>query len=138
MNPILRNILAFIAAAIVGGFINSALIKIGAGYFPIVEGVDPMDIESIKANAHLYSSKHFLHPFLAHAIGTLSGAYVVSRLAISSHKNLALGIGGLFLIGGIMMAFMLPEFWKFSIVDILLAYFPMAILGWKLAGSPTK
>jgi hypothetical protein len=138
VNPILRNILAFIGAAIIGGVINSGIVKLGAGYFPIPEGVDPMDIESIKANVGLYSSKHFLHPFLAHAIGTLSGAYAVSRLAISNYKNLALGIGGFFLLGGLMMAFMLPEFWKFSVVDILLAYFPMAILGWKLAGSPKK
>ena len=138
MNPILRNILAFIGAAIIGGVINSGIVKLGAAYLPTLEGVDPMDIDSIRANAHLYSPKHFIHPFLAHAIGTLSGAYAVSRLAISNHKNLALGIAGFFLLGGIMMAFYIPELWKFSVADILLSYFPWAIIGWKLAGSPKK
>ena len=93
-------------------------------------------MESIKANVHLYSAKHFIIPLLAHALGTLAGAYAISRLAVSNYKNLALIIGGVFFLGGVMMAVALPEFWKFSIIDLILEYFPMALLGWSLAGKP--
>jgi len=46
----------------------------------------------------------------------------------------ALGIGAMFLIGGIMMIVMIPEtpLW-FSILDLVGAYIPMGWLGWKLA-----
>jgi len=136
MNSTLRNILAVIGALIIGGIINAGIINVSPSILPPPEGVDPNDIESIKANVHLYSAKHFIIPLIAHALGTLAGAYAVSRLAVSNFKNLALIIGGVFMLGGIMMAVALLEFWKFSIIDLIIAYFPMAILGWTLAGSP--
>ena len=96
MNSTLRNILSVIGALIIGGVINLGIIKLGTSIIPAPEGVDPNDINSIKANVQLYSASHFLVPFLAHAIGTLAGAYAVSRLAVSRHKTLALIIGGVF------------------------------------------
>ena len=42
-------------------------------------------------------------------------------------------VGVLFLIGGISNCFMLPAPAWFMVVDILLAYIPMAYIGWKLA-----
>ncbi|MFT6782743.1 MAG: hypothetical protein ACJA1A_002679, partial [Saprospiraceae bacterium] len=57
------------------------------------------------------------------------------KLGISKQKTLAYIIAGLFLIGGLLMAIMIPEFWMFSIIDLLVAYFPMGILGWMLAGK---
>jgi hypothetical protein len=44
----------------------------------------------------------------------------------------ALVIGAFFLIGGAMMVFMLPSPLWFSVVDLALAYFPMAWLGGKI------
>ena len=71
--------------------------------------------------------------FVFHALGTLAGAYVTARIAASHHRSLALGIGGFFLIGGIMAVQMLygsPTWFKAG--DLMLAYFPMAWIGWKL------
>lgn len=82
MNPILRNILAFIAAVILGGLVNMGLIMISGSVIPPPEGVDPSDMESIKANMHLYGVKHFIFPFLAHALGTLVGAIAVTMLVL--------------------------------------------------------
>jgi hypothetical protein len=135
MSPLLRNILAVIAGAVIGGIVNIGIITLGPNLIPSPEGVNPNDIESIKANVDLYGFKHFIVPFLAHALGTLVGAFVAVKIGISKHKTLAYIIGGLFFIGGAMMAFMIQEFWKFSIIDLLLAYFPMAVLGWSLAGK---
>jgi len=138
MNPIVKNILAVIAGLVLGGLVNAGIVALGSSILPTPEGVDPNDIESIRANAHLYSWKHFINPFLAHAIGTLVGAFVVAKIAVSSHKKLSYLIGLIFMIGGIMMAVMIPELKYFSMVDILLAYFPFAWLGWSLAGKPNN
>jgi len=136
MNSTIKNILFVILALIIGGIVNSGIIFLGPNLIPAPEGVNPNDMASIKANADLYSAKHFIVPFLAHALGTLVGAFAISKLAVSRHKTLALIVGGVFFLGGLMMAIGLPEFWKFSIIDLILAYFPMAILGWTLAGKP--
>jgi len=136
MNPTKKNILFVIASLVIGGVINMGIIILGPSIIPAPDGVDPSNMESIKANVDLYTAKHFIVPFLAHALGTLVGAFAISKLAVSNHKKLALIVGAIFFLGGLMMAVGLPEFWKFSIIDLLLAYFPMALLGWTLAGKP--
>ncbi len=134
MNPILRNILGVIAGMAVGMLINGGLINISGSLIPLPEGVDPNDFESIKTNMHLYSPKHFLMPFLAHALGTLGGAFTMAKIAASHQVKLGLLIGAFFLIGGVMMVQMLPQTptW-FAALDILVAYLPMGWLGAKLA-----
>lgn len=138
MNPILRNVLAVVAGIVVGGLVNMGLITVGPEIIPLPEGVDPNDMESLKANSHLMEAKHFLFPFLAHALGTLVGAFLAARLAISNQLTLAMIIGGIFLIGGITAATMIPAPTWFIIADLALAYLPMGWLGWKVAGSPTS
>ena len=135
MNPILRNILAVLAGAIIGIIINSGLVNISPMIIPLPEGVDTNDIESLKAAMPDFEAKHFIMPFLAHALGTLVGAFTTAKLAISHHFKLAMVIGGFFLLGGIMAANMLPAPLSFEIMDIALAYIPTAWLGWKLSGQ---
>ena len=72
-------------------------------------------------------------PFLAHALGTLAGAWLAALLAASHKMGLALGIGVLFLAGGISAVVMLPAPLWFEVLDLLLAYIPMAWLGGRLA-----
>ena len=133
MNPILRNILAVIAGCFVGGIINWGLIKLGPTIFPMPEGFNPDDIENIKANIHLFSTGNFLMTWLAHALGTLAGAYTTARLSISNQRSLALLIGLFFLIGGIMAVMMIGGPITFIIADLVLAYLPMGYLGFILA-----
>ncbi len=136
MNPILKNILAVFAGLAVGMVVNGALVGISGSIISVPEGVDPNDLESIKANMHLYSPKHFVMPFLAHALGTLAGAFTAVKIAASQHLKLALGIGAFFLIGGVMMVQMIPTTptW-FAALDLIGAYLPMAWLGAKLANK---
>ena len=133
MNPILRNILAIVAGILVGGLVNGGLISLTDGMIPLPDGVDPNDLESIKANIHLYKPENFVVPFLAHAFGTLAGAFAAVKIAASHHKTLALIIGAFFLIGGLSMVFMIPEtpLW-FMLLDLIWAYIPMGWLGWKM------
>ncbi|MFN4289941.1 MAG: hypothetical protein ACK4E7_03560 [Permianibacter sp.] len=133
MNNTLRNSLAFLAAVILGMIVNGSLITISAQAIPPPAGVDVTQAESLAANIHRFEPKHFLMPFLAHALGTLAGAIAVTLLAASQQKKLALGIGALFLIGGVMAAFMIPAPVWFIGLDLLAAYLPMALLGFVLA-----
>ena len=38
------------------------------------KGVDVTTMEGLKAYLHLFEPKHFIFPFLAHALGTFAGA----------------------------------------------------------------
>lgn len=132
MNPIIRNILALIAGWIVGSVINMGLIQTGHALIPI-EGIDPSDMEALASVMPTLDFKYFIFPFLAHALGTLAGAIVAGLLAVSHKMKFSLGVGVLFLIGGIMVNYMLPGPIWFSITDIALAYIPMAWIGGKIA-----
>lgn len=138
MNTILRNILALVLGWLGGSAVNMGLVELGNKLIPI-DGIDYSlgQEELLAALAPLMSSlepKYFLFPFLGHALGTLVGAFIAAKIAASAHMKIALGIGLFFFLGGVAINYMLPGPMWFSIVDILLAYFPMAWLGGKLAG----
>lgn len=109
------------------------IIMISGYIIPPPPGVDPTDMESLKASMHLYQPKHYILPFLAHALGTFAGAFTTSKIAASHKMKLALLIGFFFLIGGIQMVVLLPSPLWFNVLDLTLAYVPMGYLGWKLA-----
>ncbi len=134
-NVIVRNILGFILGMFVGSVINSLLISLNGTVIPLPEGIDPQDIESLKANIDRFSVANCMVPILAHAIGALAGAFVASKICLSHQKIFSLVIGGLFMLGGIAMVVMLPQTPMWVIVVDLILYIPAALLGWKLAGS---
>ena len=112
------------------GVINAGLITYLGGMVDLPPGVDPNDVEDIKKNIHLYSTNALLVPLAAHAVGTMSGAFMAARLAVSRHMILAMAIGIFFLIMGIVMILSIPNTptW-FVWLDLLGAYLPMAFLG---------
>lgn len=129
----IRNILAVLAGAILGSMVNMGIIMLSSSIIPPPEGADLTTEAGLKASMHLMQPKHFIMPFLAHALGTLAGAFVTAIIALSHKMNLALAIGVLFLAGGISMVFMLPSPIWFTLLDLIGAYLPMAYLGGKLA-----
>lgn len=133
MNPIFRNVLAVIAGVVIGSVVNMGLINISGKIIPPPAGVDVTNIESLKASMHLFAPKHFIFPFLAHALGSLVGAFVAFIVAASHKIKFAIGIGAFFLIGGITSVFMLPAPTWFAVLDLVFAYIPMGWLGGKLA-----
>ena len=132
MNPILKNILALLAGWIIGSIVNMALVQTGYIFFPL-EGVDTSDMEALATAMHNAETTHFIFPFLAHALGTLIGAFFTALIAANHKAKLAFAIGILFLVGGIMVSFMLPAPLWFIILDLVIAYLPMAWIGGKLA-----
>lgn len=133
MNPILRNAGAVVAGLVLGSVVNMSLILLSGSVIPPPEGADSTTVEGLKASMHLFQPKHFLFPFLAHALGTLVGAWLAARIAIGSKIRPAMVVGLLFMAGGIANVRMLPSPLWFSILDIGVAYLPMAWLGMRLA-----
>jgi hypothetical protein len=132
MNPIVKNILVVIAGLIVGSVVNMSIIIGGSSVISLPEGVDPTNLESLKNGIHLFEPKHFLAPFLAHAIGTFIGAFVAARFGATKKMILALIVGGFFLLGGISNSVTIPAPMWFIALDLIVAYLPMAYLSWKL------
>ena len=67
------------------------------------------------------------------ALGALVGAFLAAKIAASYKMTFAFVIGGFFLLGGIMAASMLPAPMWFNVIDIGLAYIPMAWMGGRCA-----
>ncbi|WP_264554066.1 hypothetical protein [Flavobacterium sp. N2038] len=132
MNPVLRNTLAVFAGIIVGSIFNMCIILISGSIIPPPKGADNTTMEGLKTTMHLFEAQHFLFPFLAHAIGTFTGAATTALLAFNHKKKLALVIGAFFLLGGIVSVCSLPSPMWFTVVDLLFAYIPMAYLALKL------
>ena len=135
MPPILRNAIAVVVGFLIGSVVNMAIITVGPIVIPPPEGVDMSNMEEFAENLKLLKPVNFVAPWLAHALGTLVGAFIAARIAASRKMIFALGIGAFFLLGGIAMFAMFggPEW--FSALDLIGAYLPMAYLGGSLAGA---
>jgi hypothetical protein len=133
MNPILRNILAVIGGIIIGSFVNMVIITLSGSIIPPPEGADVTTAEGLRESMHLFQPRHFILPFLAHAAGTFTGAFLAALIAASHKMKFALLIGFLFLAGGIAAVYMLPSPVWFTILDLAAAYIPMAYLAGRLA-----
>jgi hypothetical protein len=132
MNPIVKNILAVIVGLVAGSAVNMGIIMISGSVIPPPEGVDNTTVEGLKAGIHLFQPKHFLMPFLAHALGTFVGALLAALIAANRKMLFAFVIGIFFLAGGVANVLMLPSPLWFTIVDLVGAYLPMAFLAAKL------
>ena len=137
MKPVVKNILAFIVGLVIGNVANMGLVTVGHSVFPI-EGVDPNNMEALAAIMPTLGGEHFIFPFLAHALGTLLGAIVTAKIAASNKMKLALGIGCFFLLAGIAINIMLPGPIWFAVLDIAVAYIPMAYVGGKIGMKLSK
>jgi small basic protein len=135
MSPILKNILAVIAGIVIGSVVNMGIIMVSGTIIPAPNGADVTTMEGLKATLHLFEPKHFIFPFLAHALGTLAGAFLTEKIAANNKLTFALVIGVFFLAGGIANTFLLPSPFWFTVLDLVGAYIPMAYLGAKLASN---
>ena len=114
MNPILKNILITVCGAFVGASVNMAIVMLGVSVVPLMSPI------------------HFLFPLLAHAGGTFVAAALIARFAASRHLQLAMIVSALFFVGGLQMIMELPSPLWFNAPDLVLAYFPMGWLGFKM------
>ncbi|MEZ6105816.1 MAG: hypothetical protein R3B96_06765 [Pirellulaceae bacterium] len=135
MPSVVRNILAVVAGFIIGSIVNIAIVSIGPLVIPPPEGVDMTDMDQLAENMKLLKPANFIAPFLAHALGSLVGAFVVAMIATKYKMIFALGIGAFFMLGGITMVAMVGGPIWFILLDLIGAYLPMGYLGGLLAGA---
>ncbi|MFC5269127.1 hypothetical protein [Adhaeribacter terreus] len=135
MSPVLKNFLAVVAGLIVGSIVNMGIISVSGAIIPPPAGADVTTTEGLKATMHLFEPKHFIFPFLAHALGTFAGALVTAFIAVNNKLRLALVIGFFFLAGGLASVYMLPSPTWFTVLDLVGAYIPMAWLAAKMASG---
>ncbi len=128
MPNLLRNVLALIAGIVIGGVVNMVLITLSPSLIPPPPGVDVNNAESLIKAMHLFEPRHFVMPFLAHAVGTLAGALAAYLIAATYRAQIAYVIGAVFLCGGVAASFMIPAPTWFIALDLLAAYLPMAWL----------
>jgi hypothetical protein len=129
MANLLRNVVAILAGIAIGGGVNIALITLSPSLIPPPAGVDVNNAESLSKAMHLFEPRHFVMPFLAHAVGTLAGALAAYLIAASYKAQIAYMIGAVFLCGGVAASFMIPAPAWFIALDLLAAYLPTAWLG---------
>ncbi len=128
----MRSFLSFLGAVLVGliggSIVNMGLVIVGGEIIPPPPGVDVTDPDSLSAAAGLLGPQHFIFPFFAHGGGTLAGCLIACLLEKRDPRLAALMVGCFFLAGGIINAFMIPAPAWFLVLDIGLAYTPMALL----------
>ncbi len=105
----LRNIGAVVLGMIVGMVVNMALISLN-GYvlFPMPEGMDMYDPEQLSGYIETLPAAGMILPILAHLGQAFVGGWVAARLGASKPMVLAMIIGVLSLVGGIMNAMSIP------------------------------
>jgi hypothetical protein len=127
--------LAVITGLVIGSAVNMALVYLGPVLIPLPDGADVTTPEGLAASIALFQPQHFLFPFLAHALGTLSGAWLAVTLGASRYQLLAGIISGFFLLGGIANVAMIGGPLWFNALDLTMAYLPMGWLALRLAGK---
>ncbi len=140
MNTTVRNVLAVVAGLVVGSVVNMGLVTVGPMVIAPPPGFDVTSTESLQASAHLLEPRHFVFPFLAHALGTLVGALVAYLFARGRRTGMALIVGAIFLGGGVAAATMIPAPIWFVALDLIVAYLPMGWLASAIGGrlSPSS
>ncbi len=130
-----KSILAVVVGIIAGMCANMGLITLSPSVIAPPENVDVTTAEGLQAGIHLFKPKHFIMPFLAHAVGTLVGTFIALKIAQSNQKRLALFFGVFNLLGGISAVALIPAPLWFNITDLTLAYIPMALAAWYADGK---
>jgi hypothetical protein len=131
----IRNILAVIAGLVVGSIVNMGLISVGHAIVGLPPGAEVDTMEGVRAAMQQFAPQNFIVPFVAHAGGTLVGAFVAALIAATYKFKIAMAIGIVFLLGGIAAGIYLQAPLWYNAVDFLFAYIPMAWLGAKLGGA---
>ncbi len=130
MASVLRNILAVMVGAVVCIFLNGLLLGAMMKVIATPQGFDP----NAPSTYGLLQARHFISPFVAHAVPSFVGGFLAALIAADRKLTFALVVGGLHLLGGIVAAFIIPAPVWFIVLDLGLAYLPMAWLGGRLGG----
>ena len=131
MRSKIINILSVLVGVFIGAIVNMAILMMSSAIIAPPKGVDMTSDAGINAAMPLLEPKHFLMPFLAHAIGTFVAVYLATRFSKTKAIRIPIIIASIYLIGGIMEVMNLNAPLWFNVIDLLGAYFPMAFIAFK-------
>ncbi len=135
---IARNALGVILGVIIGAMANMSIIMLSPYIITPPNNADLTNMETLQKTMPLMQTKHFIMPFLAHALGTLVGAFIAIKITKTYKILWGFLIGLVFFYGGMETVKMLPSPAWFNITDLALAYFPMAYIGIAIAKGFNK
>jgi hypothetical protein len=108
MIRILIAIVAVIVGLVVGMAANKGFVIINLQMFPLPEGVTWTDEEEIKAWLATLPQSAFILVFIAHLSQAYLGGVVAALIAKQNMMSVALTVGFLSMIGGIMNMMTIP------------------------------
>ncbi|MEY3052113.1 MAG: hypothetical protein RLY31_1898 [Bacteroidota bacterium] len=132
MKKFLWALAAVGVAITAGSILNLLVIRFGGQLVPPPAGADLTTAEGLRESLHRMAPRHFVMPFLAHALGTLLAGFLAASLLRRGKLRGAMLTGAVFLAGGILAVRMIPAPVWFSVLDLVAAYIPMAWLGYRL------
>ena len=130
----LRKILGVVVGFVVGMIGMMALHMLSMVVYPLPDGVDVNDPESLGAYIPKMPLGAFIMVWLAHGGGAFIASATCTAIAGSRWFVGAGILGVLFTLAGIANLLMLPHPIWFAVVDVLL-YLPLALLACYLLGS---
>ncbi|NRB58762.1 MAG: hypothetical protein HRU50_02350 [Winogradskyella sp.] len=117
MKNVIATVVGFIVASATVFLIENL---IGHSLFPLPEGVDPMDIEWIKANMDKIPVGAKVCVVIGHFMGIVVGMFTASKISKTSMIPCYI-VGGLMLLATIFNIITLPKELWFSLSDGILA-----------------
>jgi nitrate/nitrite transporter NarK len=105
----LRNIGAVILGLLVGSALNMGLVMANMSLFPGPEGLDFDDAQAMAEYISGLPQSAFVLPLLAHVGQATLGGWVAARVGASRPMLLALIVGALTMVGGIMNMMNFPD-----------------------------
>lgn len=127
----IRNILAIVAAIIVGSLVIFGVEQLGHVFYPPPEGLELTNPEAMEAYMNNAPTGALLLVALAHAIGALVVGVVVTLISRKSERNASLIGGVVLLLFGLINLIMIPHPHWFMWLD-LAVYVPFAFIGHRL------
>ena len=100
----LRNVGTVIAGMVVGSVANMAVVISMTLIWPLPEGTDMSDPVAMAPYIAAMPAAAWLMVMFAHLLQAFTGGWVAARLGASHPMELALIIGGLSMLGGVMNA----------------------------------
>ena len=104
-----RNIAGVVVGLFVGSVANMALIFANMALFPAPPDLDIMDPEAFAAYAAGLPDTAFILPMVAHLAQAFIGGWVAARIGASRPVLLALIVGVLSLVGGVLNMMNFPD-----------------------------
>ncbi len=128
MTGFVRSLGAVLLGIVVGVVVIMAMEGFSSLAYPLPEGVDPADPESLAAYMPLMPVGAFLIVLVGWGLAALVGGWIASRLAFSRPVLSGLIAGAVLLLGGVVNMVSLSHPWWF--VTVAVPLFPLcALLG---------